>query len=43
MQALDNLSVIANYDKLSEKTKVEMEELKQTVLDNYQQFTIKFQ
>lgn len=36
MHALDNLSLIAEYDTLTKRTKFEMEELKQTVMQNYQ-------
>ncbi len=39
MHALDNLSLIAEYDTLTKRTKFEMEELKQTVMQNYQKFT----
>ena len=42
MHALHNLSLIAEYDKFSKQTSVEMEELKQTVMNNYGQFTSKF-
>lgn len=43
MHALDNLSLIAEYDTLTKRTKFEMEELKQTVMQNYQEFSAKFQ
>lgn len=43
MHALDNLSLITQYDSFTERTKNEMEELKQTVMKNYQEFTTKFQ
>ena len=42
MHALHNLSVIAEYDKFSKQTSVEMQELKQTVINNYAEFTAKF-
>jgi ABC-type transport system involved in cytochrome bd biosynthesis fused ATPase/permease subunit len=43
MHALDNLSLIAEYDTFTKRTKDEMEELKQSVMKNYQEFTTKFQ
>lgn len=43
MHALDNLSLIAEYDKFSKKRVEEIESLKQTVIDNYAEFTNKFQ
>lgn len=42
MHAIDNLSLITKYDTLSQFTKDQMEELKQTVMKNYQEFTNKF-
>jgi len=43
MHALDNLSLIAEYDTFTQRTKDEMEELKLRVVKNYQEFTTKFQ
>lgn len=43
MHALDNISLIAEYDKISRKTKSELSELKQTVLINYEEFVKKIQ
>ena len=43
MHALDNLSLIAEYDTFTQRTKDEMEELKLRVMKNYQEFTTTFQ
>ena len=42
MHAIDNLSLMTEYDTFTNWTRVEVEELKQTVLHNYHQFTTKF-
>jgi hypothetical protein len=36
MHALDNLSLLAEYDTFTQRTKNEIEELQQTVIQNYQ-------
>lgn len=36
MHAIDNISLIAQYDKFSKKTHTELFELKQTVMINYE-------
>jgi hypothetical protein len=43
MHALDNISLIAEYDKFSKKTQSDLSELKQTVMINYEEFVKKIQ
>ena len=43
MHALDNISLIAEYDKFSKKTQSDLYELKQTVMFNYEEFVKKIQ
>lgn len=41
--AIDNLSLLIDYHAISERTQTELQELQQTVLTNYQEFTSRFQ
>ena len=42
MNTLNNISLMTKYNQLSESTKHEMNELKQRVMQNYQEFSKTF-